>query len=195
MLATLPQAAAPPLVGPNAILQVLDVATERFGPLATRQLFRAGGVLHHWDAPPEHMTPENDAAALHSALFALYPREAPALSAEAGRRTADYLLAHRIPKPAQWLLRALPARTAGGLLLKAIAKHAWTFAGSGRVRTEVGEGFIVEIAHNPLAQPDCPWHAAVFERLFRALVSPDAQVLHTHCCFWGDEACRFEVYV
>ena len=116
------------------------------------------------------------------------------MAGEAGTRTAAYVLANRIPKAAQALLKSLPAPLAGPLLLKAIARNAWTFAGSGRVRTAArGRRFVVEIAANPLAMPGCVWHLAVFEGLFSALVAPRVSVSHPLCCHDGAALCRFEI--
>lgn len=55
-----------------------------------------------------------------------------------GRLTASYLLANRIPKPAQIVLGLLPARIGLKLLLKAIGGHAWTFAGVGTFSDRFG---------------------------------------------------------
>jgi hypothetical protein len=62
-------------------------------------------------------------------------RQAGAILAKAGQGTADYILAHRIPGPAKALIRALPAPLGARLLTAAIARHAWTFTGSGRFRS------------------------------------------------------------
>ncbi|MCX7684195.1 MAG: bacteriochlorophyll 4-vinyl reductase [Acetobacteraceae bacterium] len=123
-------------------------------------------------------------------------RIAPEQAAEwdaAADRTADYLLAHRIPRPAQWLLRALPARLAAPPLLRAVARNAWTFAGSGRVFVTPGPPAVIEIEANPLATAPCHFHLAVFTRLFRTLVHPQAEVHETLCCGSGAAACRFAI--
>lgn len=140
---------------------------------------------------------EGPAARLHAAVRHDLPAEAPAILAQAGRRTADYILAHRIPRPAQAVLRALPPALAAPVLTRAIAKHAWTFAGSGLFR--VAGRLTFEIADNPLIRgerapaPLCVWHAAVFERLFRTLVDDRLRAHETACCACGDPACRFEL--
>jgi divinyl protochlorophyllide a 8-vinyl-reductase len=69
---------------------------------------------------------------------AWYLAGARAVLREAGQRTAEYLLANRIPRPAQWLLRVLPASIGMRLLSRAMAQHAWTFAGSGHFRVRFG---------------------------------------------------------
>jgi divinyl protochlorophyllide a 8-vinyl-reductase len=104
--------------------------------------------------------------------------QAGAILSKAGQGTADYILAYRIPGPAKALIRALPAPLGARLLTAAIARHAWTFTGSGRFKVTTHAPLTVEIAHNPLAFPGrpCAWHAAVFARLYRSLVWPEAQV-------------------
>ena len=121
------------------------------------------------------------------------------MAREAGQRTGDYLLAHRIPRPVQWLLKCLPPTLAARVLLAAIARHAWTFAGSGRFEVLGYAPVRVSISGNPLAravhadEPQCFYYAATFERLFRALVSRKSTVVETRCEAAGAAACIFEV--
>jgi divinyl protochlorophyllide a 8-vinyl-reductase len=117
----------------------------------------------------------------------------------AGLRTADYLLAHRIPKPVQALLKRLPATWAARLLLSAIRRHAWTFAGSGVFTARAGRPTVLTLRSNPLckgvasAVPACDFYAATFERLFRTLVHRDARAVEVACEACGDAECRFEL--
>lgn len=181
-------------VGPNAILQVSAALRARLGGAAVERVFAAAGLEDLLRRPPEAMVPEEAVARLHRALAdGASPPEAEALALDAGRRTADYLLAHRIPRPVQSLLRALPARAASAVLLRAVARNAWTFAGSGRFRAIPGRPAVVEIGANPIATPGCPWHRGVFERLFQVLVSSRATVVQTRCCASGADSCRFEL--
>jgi divinyl protochlorophyllide a 8-vinyl-reductase len=66
------------------------------------------------------------------------------------------------------------------VLLGAIGKHAWTFAGTGAF--VVAPGPTVTVRGGPFAAPGAgaaplrAFYAAVFERLFRVLVSPAARV-------------------
>jgi divinyl protochlorophyllide a 8-vinyl-reductase len=114
-------------------------------------------------------------------------------------RTADYILAHRIPMPVQAVLKRLPAWAAGPVLTRAIAKNAWTFAGSGRFAVVRGWPAVLLIHDNPVVRgeragaPLCHWHRGVFERLYRVLVSDRARVREVACCACGGPACRFEV--
>lgn len=184
-----------PRVGPNAILQLTEALIARGGRGAADALLAHAGLDAYRRDPPEGMIPQSQAIAAHRALSALHPpMEAERIAFEAGLRTGDYLLAHRIPKLAQALLTLLPARLAARLLVKAIARHAWTFAGSGRFSARVTETTVVlEIAANPLAANPCAWHRGVFTRLFRALVSRRASVAETACFGAGAPACRFEI--
>ncbi|MBE0454604.1 MAG: bacteriochlorophyll 4-vinyl reductase [Roseovarius sp.] len=116
--------------------------------------------------------------------------EARAVARDAGARTGDYIMRHRIPVPAQLVLRALPARLAAPLLLRAMATHAWTFAGSGEVSIAPAR---LTIRANPLAVPGCAWHCAVFEALFRRLVSARSTVREVSCCARGASACAFVI--
>ncbi len=183
------------LVGPNAVLQLADVLRERTPASTMRAVFAAAGLARYLERPPQSMIDEAEAAALHHALLRALPHAGPALCAEAGTRTADYLLANRIPAFAQTLLRLLPPGLAARLLVRAIARHAWTFAGSGAFSAQFpgGPRMVLEIAHNPLALPGCPWHCAVFTRLFTHLVSRRVGVTHGDCCADGAEACCFEI--
>jgi divinyl protochlorophyllide a 8-vinyl-reductase len=144
------------------------------------------------------MIPEGDAARLHNRLRLEFPSRAPDLARAAGFATGDYILAHRIPKSAQQVLSLLPAPLAARALSTAIARHAWTFAGSGAFR--VVDPWTFEIDDNPLVRgehglaPLCHWHAAVFERLYATLVHRDVRCVETRCGAQpGSHVCRFEV--
>ncbi len=183
------------LIGPNAILQLVPVIELAGGRELRDQIFAAAGVF---DLPSgDHMISEAPAARVHQALRAQVPDLAAALAWEAGKRTADYILANRIPKFAQTVLKGLPWRASAPLLARAIAKNAWTFAGSGTFRVITPYHF--ELAENPIVAgehsdtPLCHWHAAVFERLYQVLVHPHMICRETQCMAQGADACRFEL--
>ncbi|WP_270933242.1 bacteriochlorophyll 4-vinyl reductase [Falsiroseomonas oryzae] len=183
-------------IGPNAITRL----AEALGPDLARQVFAAAGLERRLAEPPGRMVPEGEVIALHRAARTIMGETAAdAASREAGRLTALYLLAHRIPRPLQWILRVLPAPIAAQVLLGAIGRHAWTFAGSGAFRVRPGRPLRLEIAGAPIARaaaadhPVCGYYAATFETLFRALVSPRTRVQETACEAMGAEACVFEV--
>ena len=181
-------------VGPNAVLQLRTALSHRGGLALSRRVFGAAKLDDLLRTPPEEMIEEDIPSALFSSLYSCLPtHEAAATAREAGQRTADYIIAHRIPAFARLLLKMLPVALARPALLKAIEKNAWTFAGSGRCRALYGRPAIIEIERNPISQPGCVWHVAVFERLFRKLVDPRTRVVHTDCVDAGAAACRFEI--
>jgi divinyl protochlorophyllide a 8-vinyl-reductase len=183
-------------IGPNAVTRL----AQALGPARAREVFAAAGLADRLDAPPDRMVPEAEAVALHRALRArLGEATADAVSREAGRLTAHYLLAHRIPRALQWVLRRLPGGIAARILVAAIGCHAWTFAGSGRFRVVAGRPLRLEIAGGPIARagaathPVCGYYAATFESLFRALAGDRARVVETACQAAGAPACVFEL--
>lgn len=198
---TAPVGATPPgRIGPNAIIRVAEALLQRHGRVATAALFERAELLHYLRVPPTGMVDEREVQRLHGAVRAqLNGTAAQRVAVDAGCATADYLLAHRIPRPFQHLLAWLPASWAARLLVAAIARHAWTFVGSGRFEVRPGRPLRLIIRSNPLCRglaqevPACDYHAATFERLFRALVHPRSTVHEMACEARGDAECRFEV--
>ncbi|MFO0471118.1 MAG: bacteriochlorophyll 4-vinyl reductase [Pseudomonadota bacterium] len=192
-------------IGPNAITRVAEVLPARLGSSATWELFERAGLVRYLRQPPERMVGEDEVRALHATLREqLGGTLAGEVARAAGTATADYLLAHRIPHPLQRLLRALPARLAARVLLRAVARNAWTFVGSGRLQTcaaaaLLGRPVVLRIRGNPLARgvvaaaPACDYCAAAFERLFQVLVHPRCRVVEAECEACGAAACRFEI--
>jgi divinyl protochlorophyllide a 8-vinyl-reductase len=182
-------------IGPNAITQLVGVLDHTEGRAVRDRVMAAASVPV--PPPDSGMIPETDAAAVHLALRRVMPDRAEGLLRLAGLATADYILAHRIPRLAQMLIRALPGAVGARLLTMAIAKHAWTFAGSGAFRVVAQRPLTFEVAGNPLVagqtadHPMCIWHAAVFERLFARLVWPSVVVTEESCAATGAAACRF----
>ena len=183
-------------IGPNAVLQHLPVLDAEIGQRLRGALLVQAGLVE--PGPDAGMLPEDEVARLHHAVRLFLPDRYSRIQAAAGRATADYILAHRIPRAAQWLIRALPGWAGARLLSAAIARHAWTFAGSGQFRIASHSPLTFEITGNPLAghaadAPICDWHAAVFARLFGALVWPDLRVRETACRAAGAPCCRFVI--
>jgi divinyl protochlorophyllide a 8-vinyl-reductase len=183
-------------IGPNAILQLVDVLERRGEFDLCRSVLAEAGVSR----PPRDagMLPEADCAAVHQALRRVSPG-AEVILEEAGLATGDYILAHRIPKLARGVLRLMPGALAAPALTKAIAKHSWTFAGTGEFKVESLRPLVLSVARNPLVagwradRPQCIWHVAVFRRLYGRLVWPGVRVTEVACCACGDKACRFEM--
>jgi len=161
------------LIGPNAVLQTVAVMEERLGHAETEAILADAQIARLPSG--EHMIPEIEALRLHRWLALHEPLWARVIAEEAGARTADYIIANRIPKAAAWLLRHLPATLAAPLLMAAIGKHAWTFIGAGAFAPVGAWGFTIDrtAADDSLPPPDSlfAWYAAVFTRLYRALVA------------------------
>ncbi|MBU3725156.1 MAG: bacteriochlorophyll 4-vinyl reductase [Burkholderiaceae bacterium] len=187
-------------IGPNAIIQVIEALAARFGQQSADAFFTAAGLEHYVRERPGSMVSERDVAVLQSELRERFGAAvAREISLDAGRRTGDYLLANRIPRLAQRVLKLVPAALAARVLAKAISKHSWTFAGSGTFTVLPGTPFRFSIQHNPICSrirsdaPACDYYAATFERIFRAIVHPQSCVAETQCEAMGATACVFEI--
>lgn len=187
-------------IGPNAITRMIEALGEQVGPAETARLFGLAGLAHHLAQAPDHMVDERDVVALHTVVRSeLGDTRAREAGRQAGLLTADYLLAKRIPRPVQAILKILPAALAGRILLAAIGKHSWTFAGSGTFAAVGGHPVRFRIAGCPVCRgaqspaPLCDYYGATFERLFRTLVHRDAAVREIACEAAGAPACTFEI--
>ena len=187
-------------IGPNAVIRVAEALDAVEGRPEAERLFEAAGLRRYLAEPPREMVEEGEVRKLHAVLHhRLGDARARSVAWIAGRRTADYLLAHRIPRPVQRVLELLPRPPAARLLSHAIGRNAWTFVGSGRLAIEPGNPTLFRIAHCPLCRdcaadaPACDYYFATFERLFSVLVHPDATARETACSATGDAECRITV--
>ncbi len=187
-------------IGPNAVIRLAEAVDAIESKAVTKRLFIAADLEAYVHALPQAMVPEEEVTLLHRRLRSdLGPARAATVSWIAGLRTADYLLANRIPKPVQRLLRVLPRRLAAFILLKAIGAHAWTFAGTSRFSWKMGRPITLRFEDCPLcrgdhsATPCCSYYAATFEHLFRKLINPDTAVTEVECTAAGGTACLFEI--
>jgi divinyl protochlorophyllide a 8-vinyl-reductase len=176
------------LIGPNAVLQAVAVMEERLGRAETRAVLVDAQI--HALPSGEEMILELQALRLHRWLALHEPIGCFTIAEESGSRTADYIIANRIPKAAVWLLRHLPEGLAAPLLMAAIRKHAWTFIGAGVFVPDGAWRFTIDRsgADDSMMPPDSlfVWYAAVFTRLYRQLVASD-------CTCWmavPDTLCR-----
>lgn len=187
-------------IGPNAVVRLGEAVTAVLGAGASARLFEDAGLACHLAHPPTAMVDEREVTRLHAALRDRVGVDtARRVSREAGRLTADYLLRHRIPRAMRYLLPKLPAALASRILLAAIARHAWTFVGSGTFDGRHGQAVRCRIGDCPVcrgaasAVPLCDYYAGTFERLHRVLVHPDAQCTELTCVAAGDAFCDFEI--
>lgn len=188
------------VIGPNAVTRMAEALTSSGGETLCRRIFGRAGLDHHLATPPTRMIPESDVASLHrAAVGELGETRAAVISREAGRLTGDYLLAHRIPALAQRVLKRLPRRLAARLLVAAIARHAWTFAGSGAFSYSFAPQLVLKLKGSPICrelrtqEPACAYFAATFERVFGEMLGPALSVCETECEASGAPACVFVV--
>jgi divinyl protochlorophyllide a 8-vinyl-reductase len=187
-------------IGPNAIIRVGQAVAQQFGDAVGNRVFAQADLARYLEAPPEHMVDEREVTRLHQELrIELGDAPARLVARDAGVRTGDYLLAHRIPASAQKVLYWLPAPLASRALLAAIRRNAWTFAGSGELWADAGFPPSITITGCCICRgakaevPLCDYYAAAFERLFQVLVHGAARVRETACQAMGADACRFEI--
>jgi divinyl protochlorophyllide a 8-vinyl-reductase len=184
-------------IGPNAILQLQEPMDQMLGRGVMSEVLSMCGVPM---PSGRDMIPETDVERVHHRIWQLFPEQAQVLSEQAGAQTARYIRKNRIPRPARMLLGLLPRGVGERLLTKAIADHAWTFCGSGRLSVMVEEGEIhFVICDNPLAdrhgypQHPCHWHTAVFAGLFSSVLGRDYHCREESCSGCGGDHCRFVV--
>lgn len=186
-----------PGIGPNSVLQTLAAIEALEGAESAETIRRRA------DLPDEEWTslvPEAFFVRLLAALHdELGEARAERILAESGERTAAYVASHRIPAAVRALFRVLPSRLALPLLLKAFAKHAWTFAGAGEMAIEGGYPGAITLRRAPTCR-DGHGHArgayyrAAFEGLLR-LADPRVRVRETHCEATGADRCRFTIAI
>lgn len=184
-------------IGPNVLIQTARVLQQRLGhDTANKALWTS--TRHTLDTLPTEMVQETDANALMRYLVAEFGQSiARSIMRDAGERTGDYLLAHRIPGIARMTLPLLPGPTALRVLLSAIGRHTWTFAGSAHVRITPGDPAVISLSHCPLCagllseMPTCDFYLGTFSRLSKALLGEQAWAEEVACEARGDSACRF----
>lgn len=164
-------------IGPNAVIQLRAAMIEVLGEGQARAFFSRCGLGELYSDPPTEMIEEAIPARLYQRLYADLPvEEADSIARRSGVLTADYVMANRIPGLVRTLLQVLPPALSGPILLKAIQKNAWTFAGTGKCSVASGARARIRISGNPLSMPGGTWHDGVFTRMFRRLVCASAAV-------------------
>jgi divinyl protochlorophyllide a 8-vinyl-reductase len=160
----------------------------------------ASALEAYASAMPSDMVPETEVTRLYAALRARLDREtARRIARDAGRRTAGYVLTHRIPHFAQGLFPALPRPLGRRALMLAIRANAWTFAGSARIRMRFAAPASISLRDCPICrnakvkEPACVYYAATFEHLFRTLIDPAYRVEEVACQAEGARECVFQI--
>jgi divinyl protochlorophyllide a 8-vinyl-reductase len=185
---------AEPRIGPSAVLQTLRALDEL--EAQHRAEVEARAVV---EPLGEGMIPERVFVGLIRAVREVLPRDrAEPVLRRAGELTAEYVRSHRIPAPLRATLAGLPAFIAMPLMLQAIERHAWTFAGAG---TFGAEGKILLLDGAPTARPEsgaprtgcsCSYYEGAFEGLLR-LAARGVHVTETACQASGAAKCRFHI--
>ncbi|NJO85258.1 MAG: bacteriochlorophyll 4-vinyl reductase [Blastochloris sp.] len=165
-------------MGPNAIIQTVHALREQLGEAEANALLVQHAHAHLVDALPSEMI---DEAAFHTLVQMLVVQMGSAPTGhilhDAGQRTAHYLLLHRIPRFFQRLVGWLPRRAGLWLLLTAIGKHAWTFAGSGQFRFVVQQQPTIYLTiQHPTVQPVAHFYGGTFGVLVQTLIDPQTTV-------------------
>lgn len=186
-------------IGPNAILQPVAALQASFGDAVAGEVL-AASTSFTLATLPHAMVDEREAASLLREIARRWPAAAgDRLLRRAGELTGAYVLANRIPVVARAVIRMLPRTLGARALTSAMARHAWTFAGSGHFVAWQGRrpGFMITgcplCAGHRAPAPWCAYYAGALEYLLRALVDPRVRVEEVECEAAGGEACRFVV--
>lgn len=171
------EAEAVPMIGPHAVIHAVDVMREKLAADTFNAVLRDARLT---SLPTgECMIPEIEALRIHRWLALKEPIACFEIAEESARRTADYIIANRIPSPAAQLLKLLPPSLSAWLLMKAIRAHAWTFIGAGKFIVHDRWSFTIDRsdADDPVMPPESlfRWYAGVFSELFRLLVAVDCE--------------------
>ena len=177
---------APGRIGPNALIQTARALEARYGADEARRILRLCGMDILMEEDPQGMRDEREFLSLVTFLTKLLPSgELRAVLHDSGRRTGAYVLRHRIPGPVKLLVRPLPRGLRLRLLLEAIRRHAWTFAGSGSYQFRMGDRPLVSLRHGapaqrvPSTEPLHAYYRGAFEELLRAMVAPTTELEET----------------
>jgi divinyl protochlorophyllide a 8-vinyl-reductase len=187
-------------IGPNSIIQTVAALKERLGVEETRAWLERIGRGDLNEAMPTTMVVEHEFLDLIGHLREWQGLEVAAEVLErSGELTAAYVMANRIPAPIRTLLRIVPGWLGLRILLAAIKKHAWTFAGSGQFSYRFDRGLHLQLAHCIECQgiqsdtPICRYYCGAFRGMIGTLIDPKVQVREIACSACGAGACEFVV--
>jgi divinyl protochlorophyllide a 8-vinyl-reductase len=186
-------------IGPNAIIQTIAALREAYAPDELPGLLVGGGEGYLSQLPREMIHEEEFHALVELLVARLGVERAGAVLYRSGERTADYVRANRIPAPFRAVLGILPAPLGLRLLLMAISKHAWTFAGSGKFSFHLGRGPWLSIGkpvnHDTagIAAVLCRYYCGAFTQMLRRVVSPRIGLRETSCQARGGDACVYQI--
>ncbi len=187
-------------IGPNSIIQTVAALREQYGAEMVAAWLRRTGRGHLLETMPDHMLAESEFGAMINDVREWLGMEAAMRALDrSGELTAAYVATNRVPAPIRLLLPRLPVGLALRLFLPAIAKHAWTFAGSGQFGYSLRPQWQLTLANSVeargvrSAEPVCSYYRAAFEGLLRRVVSDRIRVREVTCRATGAPRCTFAV--
>jgi divinyl protochlorophyllide a 8-vinyl-reductase len=187
-------------IGPNSIIQTVRALQDFYGQKKAVEILEQGGQGHVLTRELNEMIDEQDFIALAKMLYSqLGVDDTLPLLRRSGNLTGEYVLANRIPKPVQRLIKFLPLPLRLKVLLTAIGKSSWTFAGSGTYSFITRPRPLITINNSIIKQavqakkPVCSYYTGAFETLIKTLVSPRAVIEEVECLAGGSDKCRFVV--
>lgn len=165
-------------IGPNAIIQTFNALSARLGEDRAHLIFKSANHEKYIGNMPTEMVSEAEFHALVDAILAaIGEQDTAGVLKDSGQRTADYLLKNRIPGIFQWLVRRMPERLGMKLLLFAISKNAWTFAGSGAFSFAVGESMAIRVRVRFPSEPVVAYfYGGTFDKLLCTLINPKVAI-------------------
>ncbi|NEX11129.1 MAG: bacteriochlorophyll 4-vinyl reductase [Prosthecochloris sp.] len=187
----------PAKIGPNSIIQTVAALESKYGKAEAEAILTRAGHKHLIGNLPSEMTEESKFHALVQALDKeLGEKVMTHILNDSGQRTAAYLLRVRIPGFFQKLLKPLPPGLAFRLLIFAISKNAWTFAGSGDFSYTTGKTPEITVK---VTYPTIPvvgnFYLGTFTRLLRELVSPNTKIESSITGTSGAITCRYTCHI
>jgi len=187
----------PAKIGPNSIIQTVAALEAVYGKHETEALLTIAGQGHLVGNLPSEMVEEEKFHSLVKALDREIGSDKLAgILDDSGQRTAAYLLKVRIPGFFQKLLRPLPPGLAFKLLLFAIGKNAWTFAGSGAFSYTSGHAPVITVR---VTYPTLPvvgnFYLGTFTKLLKELVNPDTKIEPSITGTSGNITCRYTCHI
>lgn len=194
------QATAGARIGPNAVIQTVNALTGLYGHAGARQSLAALGQPELIDYRPAERIDEREFLELYHGLLAtLGPHRTCRVMARAGELTGQYVIQNAMPGPVQRLLHMLPRGLALRMLLSALGRYAWVFAGSGQFGYSLGRtpqltltGCITARGLN-CAAPTCTFYQSAFQELLATLIDGQLRVREIACEACGAARCEFQI--
>ena len=166
-------------IGPNSIIQTVAALEAAYGKTKAETMLSKIGQGYLVGNLPKEMVEE---AKFHTLVGALQKEIGETATSrilqESGERTARYLLKVRIPGIFQKFVKLLPPRPAFKLLLFAISKNAWTFAGSGEFAYNMTRPPEISVKVTFPTQPVVGnFYLGTFTALLQELVNPTTKIM------------------